>query len=268
MNTRANKIFEIIEQSGGRLKVSDIREKLCVFEKISAEELSQSVIPATVRQDNKTRDESGKVKRFNVYGDGDEEWGYVSIIKQVNLETSKSKILGDYLQQFPALIEEANNKVREQLKKKIENMSWQEFESSFLLEILEGLGFSEVEITQRTRDGGKDSICTYKRGLVQSQAIVSAKHWSKKVGVEEIQRIRGIKGEADTGIIVTSNKFSSEAIKEAAPSQNQRSMVLIDGNLIVETCFKNKIFVKNFDLPTLYKFVDIDYQAESSHGSP
>jgi len=262
MSTRANKIFEILEQSDGRLKVSEIYEKLCVIENISSEELSPTVVPATVRQDNKTRDASGQVKRFNVYGDGDEERGYVSIIKQVNLGTSRSKILGDYLQQFPALIQEANNKVREQLKKKIESMSWQEFESSFLTQILDGLGFSEVEITQRTRDGGKDSICTYKRGLVQSQAIVSAKHWSKKVGVDEVQRIRGIKGEADTGVIVTSNKFSPDAVKEAAPSQNQRSMVLIDGNLIVETCFKHKIYVEALDLPPLYKFVDIDSQSE------
>ncbi len=142
-------------------------------------------------------------------------------------------------------------------------MSWQEFESSFLAEILESLGFSQVEITQRTRDGGKDAECTYKRGLVQSRAIVSAKHWSKTVGVQEVQRIRGIKGESDTGIIVTSNKFSPDAIKEAAPSQNQRAMVLIDGDLIVETCFEHSISVKAVDLPKLYKFVSIDLGTSS-----
>jgi len=135
-------------------------------------------------------------------------------------------------------------------------MSWQEFESNFLIQIMEALGFRSIEITQKTRDGGKDAICKYKRGVVESEAIISAKKWkTQKVSADEVQRLRGIRGNADTAIIFTSSKFTDSAISEAMPSQNQRSVVLIDGDLIVETCFSSGIGVKEIKIPTLYEFI-------------
>lgn len=59
-------------------------------------------------------------------------------------------------------------------------------------------------------------------------------------------------------MIVTSSEFSTEAKSEAEPSQNQRSVVLIDGDLIVETCFTHSIGVKQVPLTTLYDFVGFD----------
>ena len=87
-------------------------------------------------------------------------------------------------------------------------MSWKQFETNFLQRILKANGFQSIEITQPTRDGGTDAYCFYRRGLVKSEVIVSAKHWShQKVGKAEVQRLRGIKGNADTGIIITSSGF-------------------------------------------------------------
>lgn len=257
MNSRADTIFHIIEQNSERMKVSEIHTRLCEAENVSAQELKSSIVSSTVKQDNKTKEAAGRVKRFKIFGDGEEEYGYVSIIRPVNLEATKTKILDNYLQQIPLLIEEANNKFRKELKTKIGEKSWQEFESTFLCDVLEALGFSDIQLTQPTRDGGRDAECCYKRGLVQSQVIVSAKHWTKKkVGIDEVQRLRGINHIADTAIIVTSNSFSSDAIREASPSSNQRSVVLIDGDLIVNTCLEKNILVESFNLPTLYKFVD------------
>jgi restriction endonuclease Mrr len=68
--------------------------------------------------------------------------------------------------------------------------------------------------------------------------------------------LRGIKGHSDTGIIVTSSRFSDIALTEAAPSQNQRAIVLIDGALIVDTCFEKQIGVKVVDIQNLYEFDD------------
>ena len=68
--------------------------------------------------------------------------------------------------------ESENTAVRQQIFDAMADMSWQEFESNFLESILEGLGFTDIAITQRSRDGGADAFCTYKRGLVESTAIV------------------------------------------------------------------------------------------------
>jgi len=56
--------------------------------------------------------------------------------------------------------------------------------------------------------------------------------------------------------------FSAEATKEAAPSQNQRSIVLINGDIVVKTCLKNSIGVKQIKLQNLYKFTSLDPDLE------
>ena len=215
--------------------------------------LHPSTVSATVRQDNATRSAQGRTPRFNHSGDGTEEWGVVSL-REVPKATTSSKLYEPG--QISAIIESVNIRARTDLKQAIASLSWQEFESNFLAQVLEGLGFNFIEITQPTRDGGKDAYCRYKRGIVTSEAIVSAKHWkSKKVGADEVQRLRGIRGNADTAVIVTSSEFSAEAKNEAEPSQNQRSVVLIDGDLIVETCFEHSIGVRQVSLTPLYDFV-------------
>ncbi len=267
MSTRADRIFDLVQQAGGRLKVKEAHRRLADIEGVPADELSPSIVPATVRTDNSTRRENGRALRFNVYNDGDEERGYVSVLEQVRLETSKTRILSDYSTQIPVLIEEANNLAKESLREAIRKLSWLEFESNFLLQILEALGFSGIEITQPTRDGGKDAICRYRRGLVDSEALVSAKHWATaKVGPSEVQRLRGIRGNMDTGIIFTSSTFTEGAVKEAEASQNQRSIVLIDGRLIVETCFSRNIGVERIDIPNLYEFKKFEFGAKDSSG--
>lgn len=167
---------------------------------------------------------------------------------------------------MPAIIQEANKKVRQELKKQISELSWQEFENNFLTRVLEALGFSDIQITQRTRDGGADAICTYRRGIVTSEAIVSAKHWSKaSVPDNEVDRVRGILHQADTAIIVTSSSFTNPAKEKAkpAPGGGWRSIVLVDGDLIVETCLQHAIGVEEVALPALYRNIDLKADTEA-----
>ena len=252
MTTRADLIVEILKDHQGRLSVSEVLAKLALREGFKSDDFNSSIVSSTVRQDNRTRSNKGLVKRFKFFGDGDEDRGFVSLIKQVSIG-SKKQIIDNPYTQIPALVEAANVKAKKQLKEAISQITWREFESSFLTQILDALGFEDIQITPR--DGGKDAYCSYRRGLVKSEAIVSAKHWKENViNASEIQRLRGIKGNADTGIIVTSSAFSDKAIEEAAPSQNQRSIVLIDGNLIVDTCFEKQIGVKQVSIQNLYEF--------------
>lgn len=124
MTTRADYIFDILESEWGRLQVSTILQKLAVKESVDLSDLNQSVVSATVRQDNRLRSIRGKAKRFKFLGDGDEERGFVSIIQHVSVATSKKQILENPSNQIPALIEAANGKVKEQLKAAISRLSW------------------------------------------------------------------------------------------------------------------------------------------------
>lgn len=245
------------------MKVAKIRRELARVEGVDVDDLGNIVSP-TVIQDNKTRKQTGRAVRFNTFGDGTEEHGQISIVEQTRLERSKGKILGDYVEQIPILIEEANNTTKKRLKEEISKLSWRAFESNFMTQVLEALGFSSIEVTQSTRDGGVDAVCRYRRGIVTSEALVSAKHWkSNRVGPDEVQRVRGNVGNQDTAIIFTSSYFTDGAIQQAKPVAGFRSVVLIDGNLIVETCFSQEIGVKSVNLPILSEYSGFDFNEES-----
>lgn len=244
------------------MKVAAILAKLSAEEE--APDLHPSAVTTAVRWDNQSKDARGETPRFNHSGDSSEERGYISIREKIDTVKSIKSLSEDYQKSIPEIIEQANSDAKAKLRSAIADLAWQEFEDNFLEQILDALGFSSIQITQRTRDGGRDAECGYKRGLVSSKAIVSAKHWkAKKVGPDEVQRLRGIKGDTDTGVIVTSNSFSSEAIKEAEPSQNQRSIVLIDIDIIVDTCFTKGIGVEKVALQSFYRFKGLTDDAES-----
>ena len=260
MTTRADRIFGILAEAGGRLKVADIHRKLAEVEDVSLEELRNTIVSSTVAGENKRRREAGRVVRFKTFGDGEEERGFISIKDQAR--SRRHRALENYPTQLPVLIEEANNEAKKRLREEIGKLSWREFESNFMAQVLEALGFSAIEITRSTRDGGIDAECHYRRGLVVSKAYVSAKHWKKKVPRDEVERMRGKKGDHDTAIIFTSSSFAPTPIKEAEPVSFGRSMVLIDGNLIVETCFSENIGVRDIALPVLSEFVGFDSDAD------
>lgn len=262
---RADRIYEIISQNGGRMSVKDIHEKLAEAEGVPKEALLPTIVSPTVSQDNFQRTKKGLAKKFRTYGDGDEEWGYISILTISKEKLESGNVLQKPEERIALLIEAANRQTRERIKKAIKELSWQEFESNFLEEILEALGFNSIQITQRTRDDGVDAYCTYRKGLVESQAIVSAKHWrgTNRVGVDEIRRLRGINTLADTAIIVSSSGFTNRAFIEAAPVHNSRSIALVDLEMIADACVDNCIGIDVVELPDFYSFIGIRRDADN-----
>lgn len=64
-------------------------------------------------------------------------------------------------------------------------------------------------------------------------------------------------------IIFTSSYFTDGAIQQAKPVAGFRSVVLIDGNLIVETCFSEEVGVKSVSLPILSEFSGFNFDEGS-----
>jgi hypothetical protein len=75
-----------------------------------------------------------------------------------------------------------------------------------------------------------------------------AKRWTTRtVPVDEVRMLRGVKGEEDTAIIVTTGRF----------------VYLIDGDKLIEICKRNQIGVKKVPLPDLL-VLDPEVARESS----
>jgi len=101
--------------------------------------------------------------------------------------------------------------------------------------ILREKGFSQVEVTGRTGDGGIDGVGIAKiNGILSFHIIFQCKRYKGKVGSKDIRDFRGaMVGRTDKGLFITTGSFTRDAIVEA--SRDGAPVIdLIDGDLLVE----------------------------------
>lgn len=139
-------------------------------------------------------------------------------------------------------ISQHNKQVREALHDSLYAMSSSDFETLVAL-LLERMGFAEVRVTQRTRDGGIDvqATDTTKAGIPVPVAV-QAKRWKKgnNVQVSTVRELRGILKPGAQGIIVTTSDFTSDARKEAQ-QPGMAAIRLISGDELVKSLIEHGI---------------------------
>ena len=83
--------------------------------------------------------------------------------------------------------------------------------------LLRESGFTKVEVTGKTNDGGIDGIGILEiNPLMSFKVLFQCKKWKNSVPPSEIRDFRGaMAGRADKGIFLTTSNFSQEAKKEA-----------------------------------------------------
>lgn len=240
---RVDRIDRRLRSLGGRARLQSLLEEIRREEKYP--DLPYQSLYMAIQQENQRLEELGERTRFITSRDG-EERGWV------RLREASEFVRGSAASEIEARVHEQNEAVGEEIRAWLQRIDWRTFESTFLTRVLEALGFQDVQITQATRDGGADARVVYQRGVVGARAIVSAKRWNTRtVPVDEVRMMRGVKGEEDTAIIVTTGRFSADAQNEAKPGQNQRVVFLIDGDKLVDICKRNQIGVKMVPLPGL-----------------
>jgi HJR/Mrr/RecB family endonuclease len=102
-------------------------------------------------------------------------------------------------------------------------LSSRQFEE-LVASILKDMGF-DVELTQATRDGGRDIIAYVRNAVCSYLTHIECKRYAPKntVGVGIIREVIGVHHlrKATKSIIVTTSFFSKDAIKEAEIMENQ-----------------------------------------------
>jgi hypothetical protein len=242
---RIDLVEQILKDMNGSARLQDVLDRLREVERNP--DVTYTSLYLAIQIENDKVKQLGRPAKFLTSKDGAPRG-------TVQLRGFGEKADDATVQQFVGHIEEFNRKIHRSLHRWLISKEWREFESSFLKQVLEGLGFQEVEITPAIKDGGIDARVSYRRGIVKASAIVSAKKWGpdSTIGVSHIREMRGIIDPADTGIIITTGKFSSDAKDDASiTGQNSRAIYLIDGEMLVKTCMKLGIGVKAIDLPDL-----------------
>jgi restriction system protein len=144
------------------------------------------------------------------------------------------KITGEhkkYIQEF-----------RTQLLGKIRALPPTDFEI-FCKKLLKQYGFSDVEVTPPTRDGGLDGTGKLLIGFTKLNVAFECKRWSSKVDPKTVRNFRGaIPDNCVYGILFTTSTFSETAQKEAS-RPGYRPIVMFDENNILDFMIKNKFGV-------------------------
>lgn len=93
-------------------------------------------------------------------------------------------------------------------------------------------GFTKVEVSGKTGDGGIDGVGVLRVNLISFQVLFQCKRWKGSVGSEIIRNFRGaMQGRADKGLVITTGTFTAEARKEAT-RDGAPAIDLIDGDAL------------------------------------
>ncbi|MCU0348695.1 MAG: restriction endonuclease [Saprospiraceae bacterium] len=116
----------------------------------------------------------------------------------------------------------------------IEKLSPSSFER-LIQRILREKGFSQVEITGKTGDGGIDGKGIAKiNGILSFHIIFQCKRYKGKVTASAIRDFRGaMVGRTDKGLFITTGSFTRDAIREAT-RDGAPAIDLMDGDKIAE----------------------------------
>jgi len=95
--------------------------------------------------------------------------------------------------------------------------------------LLRESGFTRVEVSGKSGDGGIDGVGVLRVNLISFQVLFQCKRWKGSVGSEVVRNFRGaMQGRADKG---TTGTFTSEARKEAT-RDGAPAIDLIDGEAL------------------------------------
>lgn len=95
--------------------------------------------------------------------------------------------------------------------------------------VLRESGFSKVEVTGRSGDGGIDGAGVLRVNLISFHVRFQCKRYAGSVQVREVRDFRGaMVGRADKGLFMTTGGFTSGAVREAA-RDGAPAIDLVDG---------------------------------------
>ena len=140
-------------------------------------------------------------------------------------------------------IERHNAEVKAALHHRLSAMNPVVFET-LVGRLLVALGFEEVEVTQRSGDGGIDVRGTLVVGdVIRTRMAVQVKRWKQNVQAPTVQQVRGSLGTHEQGLIITTGDFSTGARQEAQRA-NAVPVALMSGGQLVNLLVEHDIEVR------------------------
>ena len=126
--------------------------------------------------------------------------------------------------------------------------------------ILRESGFTQVEVTGRSGDGGIDGIGVMRiGGFLSFRVLFQCKRWKGAIGAGIVRDFRGaMQGRTDKGIIVTTGSFTRDAVREAT-RDGAPEIDLVDGEQLIEKLKELSLGVKTEEVVSESVTVNPDF---------
>ena len=135
------------------------------------------------------------------------------------------------------------------LEKLYESLTPKGFEL-LIRDLLEKLGFDEIEITGQSGDSGIDLIATLRKSEIPGiETNIPYKIQAKRISPDitlnprYIRELRGSMNSGERGVLITTAKVSRKSIEEEAQKDISRLVLVIDGEKIMDLCKQYEIAV-------------------------
>jgi len=164
-------------------------------------------------------------------------------------------------------IQSYNNEQTTALREKLSTMDPFQFEH-LAKDLLESMGYEDVEVTKQRGDKGVDVVATVQYGITTIREVVQVKRHKRAINRPKVDQLRGALPYHDAirGTIITLGRFSS-GCEEAALYQGAAPITLIDGDRLIELLIEHEVGVLKkpaqlFDIDTNYFDVENDALTE------
>jgi restriction system protein len=143
-----------------------------------------------------------------------------------------------------SVIEKHNRAQREKLIEQLMRMKPYDFER-LVMELLDSMGYVELELTTPTNDNGVDVIGFIDLGISRVKEVVQVKRSRGSVGRPIVDQLRGSlhRFHAIRGMIVTLGTFPKRC-QETAMSPGVAPITLVDGEKLVDLLFQHGVGVQ------------------------
>lgn len=110
-------------------------------------------------------------------------------------------------------------------------------------ELIRRMGYRDVHVTPYSGDGGVDVTAVFPCGpLAEQNFVFQVKRVRRSLGQRTVRELRGVLGEHDQGVLISTGTFLPSAHRLAA--RWGRPVVLIDGDRLADLLIEHDLGVK------------------------
>lgn len=171
---------------------------------------------------------------------------------------------GDEDQEIRKLIRQQESSVRESIREILADLDPFAFEH-LVKRLLEEMTYDNVQVTNRSGDGGVDVVADIELGITSVREVVQAKRHKRPIQRKDLDALRGClhRFGAVRGTIIATSKYA-KGTREAAFEPGAAPIALIDGEKLIDLLIKHGIGVRKKTLEVLELNASVFAEVEES----